>query len=310
MPVPFLLWGAAALLAGTGVVKGVGAMSDFEEAEKLGKGARRRYENAEKELNNDRDLTNKGFESLGRVKLSIFNEQIKHLVEVIKKSKSAKSILKDFNVSITVTELKEMERLVLKSLEIEKGLGAGAATGALAAMGAYSGVGTLAAASTGTLISGLSGAAATNATLAWLGGGALSAGGFGMAGGAIALGGIVLGPALAVGGFMMASKAEEALTQARAYEAKVDTAVAEMKKIKLSLSALRANAKELSGALHGLAERFDAVRVDDDHDQEAFATMVMVGKGLKNLLDVAIMEENGAAVPNIKAKISGLAELS
>lgn len=310
MPVPIILWGAAALLAATGVVKGAGAMSDFEEAEKIGKNARRRYENAEEGLNKDRDQTNTAFENLGRVKLSIFNQQIKHLVEVIKKSKSAKSILRDFNVNITLDELKEMERLVLKSLEIEKGLALGAATGALAAMGAYSGVGTLAAASTGTLISGLSGAAATNATLAWLGGGALSAGGFGMAGGAIALGGIVLGPALAIGGFMMASKAEEALTQARSYEAKADTAIAEMKKVTLALSALRSNAKELSAALHGLAQRFDTVKVDDDSDPEAFATMVMVGKGLKNLLDIAIMEENGAAVANIKAKISGYVELS
>lgn len=310
MAVPILLWGAAALLAGTGIVKGVGAMSDFDEAEKIGKDARRRYEKGEEKLNKDRDLTNTAFEDLGRLKLSVFNEQIKHLVEVIKKSKSAKSILRGFDVKISVEEVKEMERLVLKSLEIEKGVAAGAATGALAAMGAYSGVGTLAAASTGTLISGLSGAAATNATLAWLGGGALSAGGFGMAGGAIALGGIVLGPALAIGGFMMASKAEEALTDARRYEAKADTAVAEMKKLEVAMSALRTNCRELSGALRGVVQRFEAVKVDDDSDQEAFATMVVVGKGLKSLLDIAIMEESGAAVPNLKARISGISELS
>ena len=74
-------------------------------------------------------------------------------------------------------------------------------------------MGTLATASTGAAISGLSGAAATNATLAWLGGGALSAGGFGIAGGTLALGGIVLGPALAIGGFMMAGGHVAALLQ-------------------------------------------------------------------------------------------------
>ena len=42
-------------------------------------------------------------------------------------------------------------------------------------------------ASTGTLISSLSGAAATNASLAFMGGGAVSAGGFGMAGGTAAV---------------------------------------------------------------------------------------------------------------------------
>ena len=45
-------------------------------------------------------------------------------------------------------------------------------------------------ASTGAAISGLTGVAATNATLAWLGGGALSAGGFGVAGGMAVLGGL------------------------------------------------------------------------------------------------------------------------
>jgi len=42
----------------------------------------------------------------------------------------------------------------------------------------------------------LSGAAATKATLAWLGGGTLAAGGFGIAGGAVVLGVIGLGGAM------------------------------------------------------------------------------------------------------------------
>jgi hypothetical protein len=309
MALPFILWGAAAALAATGVVKGVEAKNNFSDAEDIGKSARRRYENAESEVATMREKTNSEFEKLGRIKLEMFKKQIKHLVEVIKKSKNASSKLSGFNESISIEELQEMERLVLKSLEIEKGLGAGAATGALAAMGAYSGVGYLAAASTGTLISTLSGAAATNATLAWLGGGALSAGGFGMAGGALALGGIVLGPALAVGGFMMASKAEEALTQAHDYRAKVDIAVAEMDKIKIVLKALQANALELGSALNQMARRFDSVKVFNDNDEAAFEQMVVVGKGLKSLLDVAIMDNSGGATKNLKSQISGFIEI-
>lgn len=313
MPIPLVLWGVAGLLAATGVAKGVGAMSDFDDAKEIGAQAGKRYKKAEEKLKRDRGTTNKGFEKLGVLKMSIFNDQIKHLVEVIKRTKSARSTLRGFDVKITVEELKEMERLVLKSLEIETGLAAGAATGVLAAMGAYGSVGYLATASTGALISGLSGAAATNATLAWLGGGAIMSGGtlsFGMAGGAVALGGIVLGPALAVGGFMLASKAEEALTQAHAHAAKVDIAIAEIDKITIALSALRSNAKELGKTLAAMAERFDAVKVEDDSDEEAFATMVIIGKGLKNLLDIAIMEEDGGAVPNLKALISGSIELN
>ena len=309
MAVPLLLWGAAALLAGTGVVKGVKAMSNFDDAKNIGESAREDFENAENDLTRARELTNSGFEALGKVKLSIFKNQISHLVTVIKKSKNASSKLKDFEVNISPDELKEMERLVLSSLEIEKGLGSGALTGALAAWGAYGSVGLLASASTGTAIAGLSGVAATNATLAWLGGGALSAGGFGMAGGALALGGIVLGPALAVGGFMLASKAEVALTQAHKYRAKVDVAIAEMDKLKIVLAALQANAIELSAVLKQMAKRFDAIKVDNDHDLPAFNKMMLLGKGLKNLLDIAIMEQDGGATKNIKAKISGYLEI-
>jgi hypothetical protein len=309
MALPFILWGAAALLAGTGVVKGIGAVSDFDDAKSIGESARRRYEAAETSLQKSRDKTNSKFKALGEVKVSIFKNQINHLVTAIKKSKHASSKLNDFNVSISADELKEMERLVLTSLEIERGLGTGAVTGALAAWGAYGSVGLLATASTGTAISTLSGVAATNATLAWLGGGALSTGGFGMAGGTLALGGIVLGPALAVGGFMLASKAEKALTQAHEYQAEVDIAIAEMDKMKIVLLALQANAKEVGNVLSQMAKRFDAIKVNDDSNSEAFNQMMIVGKGLKSLLDIAIMEQDGGASKNIKSKVSGYLEI-
>ena len=57
-------------------------------------------------------------------------------------------------------------------------------------------VASLGTASTGTAISTLSGAAATKATLAWLGGGTLAAGGLGVAGGAVVLGVLCAGGAL------------------------------------------------------------------------------------------------------------------
>jgi len=56
------------------------------------------------------------------------------------------------------------------------------------------------------------------ATLAWLGGG--------MALGTLVLGGITVGPALAIGGFVLASQGEKARTNAREYEAQVNTEVA------------------------------------------------------------------------------------
>lgn len=79
------------------------------------------------------------------------------------------------------------------------GISAGATLGAGAAYATFSSAAFLGTASTGTAISALSGAAATKATLALLGGGSLAAGGSGIAGGTMLLSGIVAAPALIVG---------------------------------------------------------------------------------------------------------------
>ena len=67
------------------------------------------------------------------------------------------------------------------------GVGAGVAVAALGPTAAMGVATTFGVASTGTAISALSGAAATNAALAWLGGGALAAGGGGIAAGNVFL---------------------------------------------------------------------------------------------------------------------------
>ncbi len=77
----------------------------------------------------------------------------------------------------------------------------------------------------GVAIAELSGVAATNATLAWLGGGALSVGGFGMVGGMAVLGGLVAGPALAIFGAISADEMEKKRDDAKAYCSQVEAAV-------------------------------------------------------------------------------------
>ncbi len=77
----------------------------------------------------------------------------------------------------------------------------------------------------GVAIAELSGVAATNVTLAWLGGGALSVGGFGMVGGMVVLGGLVAGPVLAILGAVSADEMKEKLEKAKAYHSQVEKAV-------------------------------------------------------------------------------------
>ncbi|WP_225414170.1 hypothetical protein [Stigmatella hybrida] len=95
-------------------------------------------------------------------------------------------------------------------------VGAGSIAGGSMAVGSWALVTALGSASTGAAISGLSGVAATNATLAWFGGGALAAGGAGMAGGAAVLGGLFAIPLVyfaAKGSHKRAKELEEAKTE-------------------------------------------------------------------------------------------------
>ncbi len=101
---------------------------------------------------------------------------------------------------IEVPSLHTVDRVlsdINTAMESARGTGFGAAAGA----GAWLLVAHLGAASTGAAISGLAGAASTNAILAWFGGGALTAGGGGMALGGAVLGGLAVIPAIAYGAF-------------------------------------------------------------------------------------------------------------
>lgn len=95
-------------------------------------------------------------------------------------------------------------------------VGAGSIAGGSLAVGSWALVTALGSASTGAAISGLSGVAATNATLAWFGGGALAAGGAGMTGGAAVLSGLFAIPLVyfaAKGSHKKGKELEEAKTE-------------------------------------------------------------------------------------------------
>ncbi len=100
---------------------------------------------------------------------------------------------RDLNFAVKTQTLHKVERFNA-GMNSAISVGVGSVAGGTMAVGAWSLVTLIGSASTGTAISGLSGAAATNATLAWFGGGALTAGGAGMAGGMTVLGGIVAIP--------------------------------------------------------------------------------------------------------------------
>lgn len=230
MPLPFLLWGAAALVGAVGIGAGIAGKSDMDEANEISQTAKAQYDDKEDEYKDAIESLNETFEQLGKERL-IASSHIQMMIDSLKRigtvnQKEYQRLLE--SVHYTKEEMQEMEKIALKSSEIIKMGVDGIGTGVVAGMGAVGLVSTYGVASTGTAIAGLSGVAATNATMAALGGGSLAAGGFGMAGGAVALGGMFLAPVALIGGFALASKGEKALTEAKKYAAEAEVAIAKL----------------------------------------------------------------------------------
>ena len=99
------------------------------------------------------------------------------------KYEALKAIRVNWKQQVEKIELEYKKAEVKAAGQGAAGVGAGVAVAALGPTAAMGIATTFGVASTGTAISALSGAAATNSALAWLGGGALAAGGGGMAAG-------------------------------------------------------------------------------------------------------------------------------
>lgn len=305
MAIPFIIAGLAAAVGAVGVKKGLDAKEDFDSAERIGKRAQKKHEEAISNLESARQSTNAYLEDLGRIKAEVFQNQFKFLVDFSKKLKGRSTAkLENFNEFFDPIKLQHIEKQISGALELDKMMGSSAISGALTGLAAYGSVGLLGTASTGTAIATLSGAAAKSATLAWLGGGSLAAGGLGVAGGMAVLGGVVLGPALAISGFMMASKAEEALTKAWAYESEVDKAVAEIDRSLSYLKGVRTNAQEMKNIIVNMVKRFEDAKVTSISESDSkIEKMFALGKALKQLLDMPILTKDDKPVSDLSARI-------
>lgn len=220
MPLPLILGGIAAVTAVTGVKKLYDAHQTTKEASQLNTDAQTLYSQAKDNLDAARKATNDALQALGQKKLDVMSQDIHHFVESfsqlhnvdLENSEGLNELTKIQMTKETLAQMKEQSSMAIGMVS---GLAQGATFGGLTALGAYGAAMSFATASTGTAISALSGAAATNATLAFFGGGSLAAGGLGMAGGTAVLGGLVAGPALAIMGFTLNAKAEKNLETAK-----------------------------------------------------------------------------------------------
>ena len=227
--IPVLIGAAAIGLGIAGIKKGLDAKEKNELAEMIIEDAKELFNDTKQQLEEESEILKQKLIEYGEFKLKVFNEVIGHYLKLM--TKCAKKTSSEVNIKkyLTKDEIIELENINAEAVEITNSLAKGVNTGAAVALGMYGAVGTFATASTGTAIASLSGAAATNATLAWLGGGSLAAGGLGIAGGTAVLGSLLVGPAIAIAGFTLDSKAEENLTKAKKFKAEVEEKVEKMK---------------------------------------------------------------------------------
>lgn len=314
MPLPLLFIGIAAATGVAGVGKTVKAVVDNTNANKINTAANEGVDHARNHLEQQRTAVAQSLGKLGAEKLHILTGTVASFVAAFEKIKNI-----DFTSSVGLEELdrlhidrkdfEELKELGNFAVQVAGGATAGVAGGALTAIGAYGAAQTFAAASTGTAIASLSGAAATNATLAFFGGGSLAAGGLGMAGGMMVLGGLVAGPALLVMGLITGAKSQEKLDQALINKAQAEEIIEALNIASDQCSAIRRRTylfysllAHLDSYLLPLVWQMEDIIAKEGTDYRAYSLeskkIIMAAASsagsVKAVLDVPILTEDGA----------------
>jgi hypothetical protein len=157
-----------------------------------------------------------------------------------------------------------------------------------------------ASASTGTPISTLSGAAATKARLAFLGGGSLQSGGGGVKLGKTAGGIAAVGPALFVAGLAVKNQGTKARTEAERHGAEVEISIAALNTRDQLLRGVQERARELQLIIDRMIER--AKNVLDVLESEPFdmslhavrlQTALLFVKSVREVATASVADEDG-----------------
>lgn len=231
--IPVALKGAAVVAGAAGVGTAVHGAKKMKDANDTMQSAKHHHERNLAKFEKENETTSKDMDKLGKLELEILHSfgEFSDVFEQIKNKPKFESYTKD---EIT---LPQYDGEKLKDVSVGAGVllgglggaGLGAASGFAAAGATTAAVMALGTASTGTAIASLSGAAATNATLALLGGGTVAMGGGGIAAGTAALGTATLGVGLLIGGIVfnftggkLSDKADEAWEQMKKAENKIN----------------------------------------------------------------------------------------
>lgn len=234
-----LVLGGIALISGlVGAKKSKDAKKMNDNAQNIINNSENRHKTALNHLEEAKKDTTDSLEKLGKLKLNIWNNTLNDFLYMIKQIKENSKIEGEVKLdeelqhAISQEDFNEINTI---SIEMSSNLKNGTTaigTSGLVAFGVGNAISGFSSIGVGTALSSIS-ISALNGTVAWLGGGAIATTGAA----ATLLGGIVLGPALAIFGGLSASKAKENYSNALSFEAKVNT---EIETISLAKSRINA----------------------------------------------------------------------
>ena len=328
MPLPLIIPIAVGIAGLFGAGKAAQAAFRTSEANDIQGNADGIVSAAEKSLESGKETCNTTLRAYGETKIDVLNTAITDFISLYGQ---LKNVQLGHSHELDRLEIGDFSEVTLEDLrlscsfaaELTGGTLAGAGAGAITAFGAYSGTMALASAGTGTAISGLSGVAATNATLAWLGGGTLAAGGYGVAGGAVVLGTLVAGPALLVLGSVLSARASKRLDDARAnlekaqtYDTEVGVVLEKLKAIVevtlVGQDLIQAIKTRLDDANTSLKHVIGTYGVDyslyDEPSKDAVFRSVKTAQLMKKVIDTPILNEDGSLAEHTLIGFQGIKE--
>lgn len=275
MPLPLIavaLIGIGTATGGTGVgMMGKGALAIKRAKESLEESTEQ-LERRQAALEAHIQETNSKLNELGTIQQEALETVVLRMGEFLRRHgrqvREGERLLVD-GIDITRSQVPGLTKLDADPVTWIRGALSSAMVGSGTVAGVSTATTTFGVASTGTAISGLSGAAAHNATLAFLGGGSLASGGGGMALGAASLNFVTAGPALLVGGFVAHNRGQKAMTRAQESQAEMAVACQELDLRSVQLDTVEMRAQELIDLLKTLATR--AIRQLDELESEPFS---------------------------------------
>ena len=296
-------------------VSGVTAYNERKEAIVKKKEAEEILSTTQKRIDEVRFLANNRLETYGMAKCEILKATVGRFIKIISDLKNSVKV-KEYDLSMNLS-LKEHDLMEMESVEMNasNALKTAAVSGSFATIAACGvpgmvtgAVTALASASTGTAISSLSGVAATNATMAWLGGGSIAAGGGGMAAGAAVLTSITVA---STGIFALASaavvatsfyskkntEAETFLVQVKEWEAKTNGAIEIMKGIVRRSDELLTVSSRLEGRVVNALDELEAIvsifSSNNPEHVKKFQKAAILTKSMSELAQAPLLDENG-----------------